>query len=147
MYNRDSSVGVTQQKQKPVLTGDGASRAAFAGGDHDQHLHDIVVDLVAAALDNEDVLVAYGGFLLPCQPASHMPPSERHTDLDRRLAIAKLLQLDLRALLAEAFADCVDQIGVRGPGEDARLPHDDAAGAVACARSEGSASVSGTRKE
>ena len=45
------------------------------------------------------------------------------TDLDGCLAIAEFLQLDLRALLAQSFADGVDQERVRGPGEDARLPH------------------------
>lgn len=63
-------------------TSDGLGRAAFAGRDHDQQLHDIVIDpavvlvgrrvvgqggggdaLGAAALDNEDILVADRGLL------------------------------------------------------------------------------------
>ena len=54
------------------LTSDGLGRAALAGGDHDEHLHDIVVDpepsvsplarnagilLAAAALHDEDILI------------------------------------------------------------------------------------------
>jgi hypothetical protein len=54
------------------LTSDGFGRAALAGGDHDEHFHDIVIDseqsvsplarnagilLAAAALHDEDVLV------------------------------------------------------------------------------------------
>ena len=38
-----------------------------------------------------------------------------HTDLNRGLAIAELLELDLGRVLAQAVADALDQLGVRRP--------------------------------
>lgn len=50
------------------------------------------------------------------------------TDLDASLAVAELLEIDVRLLAAETFTDGIDKQGVRGPGEDAGLAH----GACAC---------------
>jgi hypothetical protein len=57
-----------------LLTRDRSGGAALAGIDHDEQLHDVIVDLAAATLHNEDILVA-----------------DRRLDLNRRLAIACLL--------------------------------------------------------
>lgn len=40
------------------LTGDFGGRTAFAGRDHDQQLHDGVVDLGTARLDDEDIFLS-----------------------------------------------------------------------------------------
>lgn len=45
------------------------------------------------------------------------------TDLHARLAIGKLLQVNLRRFRAQPVTYRLDQLGVRGPGEDARLAH------------------------
>lgn len=50
------------------LTGYRLCGTAFTGGDHDQKLHNTVVDLPTSALDDEDILLSYrslnahGGF-------------------------------------------------------------------------------------
>ena len=50
------------------LTSDGLCGTTFTGRDHNQKLHNAVVDLSAAALDDEDILLSYrslnahGGF-------------------------------------------------------------------------------------
>ena len=38
--------------------GDGFGRTAFASRDHNEHLHDAVVGLVASALNDEDILIS-----------------------------------------------------------------------------------------
>lgn len=43
-------------------TGDGFGGTAFAGGNHDEELHDSVIDLGAAALHNKNILVTDRGF-------------------------------------------------------------------------------------
>lgn len=43
------------------LTGYLGSRAAFAGRDHDEQLHDGVVDCGTAGLDDEDILLSDTG--------------------------------------------------------------------------------------
>ena len=45
------------------------------------------------------------------------------TDLDRRLAIAELLQLDLRRVLAKAIANVLDEARMRTAGEDTAASH------------------------
>nr|POE94638.1 hypothetical protein CFP56_16875 [Quercus suber] len=47
----------------------------------------------------------------------------KHTDLDAGLAVAELPKGNRRRLAAEALTDSVDQLRVRGAGEDARLSH------------------------
>ena len=44
--------------------GDAAGAGGLAGGDEDEELHEVVVDVVAAALDDEDVFVSnrFGDF-------------------------------------------------------------------------------------
>ena len=44
------------------LTGNALGRAALASGDHDEHLHEAVIDMVTSALNDKDVLVSDGGF-------------------------------------------------------------------------------------
>ena len=42
------------------LTSNTLRRAALAGGDHNKHLHEAVIDVVAATLDDEDILISNG---------------------------------------------------------------------------------------
>lgn len=49
-----------QEQQEPPrkkYTGNFGSRAAFAGRDHDEQLHDGVIDPWATGLDDEDILL------------------------------------------------------------------------------------------
>lgn len=70
------------------LTGDGSGGAAFAGRDHDEELHHAVVDLGAAALHDENILIP-----------------DRGIDANIGLAIAEFLQFALGWLSAQALAD------------------------------------------
>jgi hypothetical protein len=45
----------------------------------------------------------------------------KRTDLDGSLAITELAQFDFGRFLPQAFADGVDELGVRRPGKDASL--------------------------
>lgn len=44
------------------LTSNTLGGAAFARGDHNEHFHEAVIDMVASTLDNEDILVSDRGF-------------------------------------------------------------------------------------
>lgn len=81
---------------------------SLARGDHDEHLQKTVVDLVASALDNEDILVP-----------------NRRFKADRDFAVAELLQFDLGWCGSEAFANGSCQERVGGTREDFDAPHDD----------------------
>lgn len=62
----------------PRLTSDLGGRASFAGRDHDEQLHDGVVDLGTARLDDENILLPDAG-----------------QDLNRCLALERLPQCRL----------------------------------------------------
>ena len=57
-------------------TCDGSCWATFAGRDHDQKLHNTVIDLAAATLDNIDILIP-----------------NRHIDIHPGLSIAEFSQV------------------------------------------------------
>lgn len=63
---------------------DAAGRGSLAGIDHDQELHEVVVDLAASGLDNEDILV-----------------TDRLSDGDRGLLVGVLEDNDLGELGSE----------------------------------------------
>lgn len=88
------------------LTGDGLGRTTFAGGDHDEHLHETVVNLVTAALYNKDILIA-----------------DRGPELDRRLAIAEFGELAVGSLGPQPVAYSVNQQRMGGAREDLDSPH------------------------
>jgi hypothetical protein len=96
-----------------IRTGDLVCRPAFAGRNQDQQFDDAVVDtvsssasclrpkqrdaLLAAALDDEHVLVSYGA-----------------SDLNAGLAIGKLLESALGRGRSKTFANSVRKSGMRG---------------------------------
>jgi hypothetical protein len=98
--------------------------AAFAGRDHNEQLHDRVVDLLAAALHDEDIFVAYRG--LCWTSAGEVANNWRGsaTNLHRRLSIGELAQGGGPAPGAEAVADAVDEGWVRRAAEDNGSAHD-----------------------
>lgn len=73
-------------------TCDGFGRAAFTGRDHNQKLHDAVVDFGTAALDNEDILVP-----------------NRDADVNAGLAVAEFLQFTFCWLCAQPLADALNE--------------------------------------
>lgn len=73
-------------------TSDRLCRTAFAGGDHDEQLHEAVIDPITAALYNENILVPNGG-----------------PKLDRRFTVAEFGELAFRGLYSKPFADSVDK--------------------------------------
>lgn len=88
------------------LTGDGLGGTAFAGRDHDEKLHDGIVDLLAAALHDEDILITDGGL-----------------DADGRLAVAELTEVALGRLSSKSLTDSIDKPWMRRAGEDLDPPH------------------------
>jgi len=86
--------------------GDARRRRYFARVDHDQQLHQVVVDLAAARLDDVDVLAAH-----------------RLADLDARLEVAELLGHHLAQVHAQPVDDALRQVGVRRPAEDLDVGH------------------------
>lgn len=88
------------------LTSYGFGGTTLAGRDHDEKLHDAVIDFLAAALDNEDILIA-----------------SRGTQIDAGLAVAELGQLACGRLSPESVADGLGEKRVRGTGKDLDLPH------------------------
>ena len=81
-------------------------RGDLAGVDHDEQLHEVVVDLAPARLHDVHVLAADA---LP--------------DLDARLEVAELFRDDLAGLDAEPVADLARQVGVGAPREDLDVGH------------------------
>lgn len=79
---------------------------AFAGRDHDQEFHNTVIDLVASALDNVDILVTHGG-----------------ANAHARLAIAELSQLSFRGDGTQALTNSFSEDGVGCPAENLDASH------------------------
>ena len=77
---------------------------ALEGVDHDQQLHDRLVDRAARRLDDEDVLLA-----------------DVVQDLDEDVLVGELEDLGLAELDAEVAADLPGQVGVRVAGVDVEL--------------------------
>ena len=86
--------------------GDLRCRTALACRDQDQQLHDMVIDVLGAALDDVDVLV-----------------SNRDADLHRRLTVGKLLQRSRRRFDAQVLANEVAELGMRVTNENLTLSH------------------------
>lgn len=84
--------------------GDAARRGDLARVDHNQQLHQVIIDLSGGRLNNVHVFSTY-----------------RLSDFDVRLLVAELLQRRLRHLQLKTFADSGGQIGVRWAGENLQM--------------------------
>lgn len=86
--------------------GDALGRSGFAGRDSDEKLHQVVVDLAAAGLDDEDVL-----------------SSDRVHDLDASLSDSELAEEDVCRRNTKVVADCLGQLGVRAASQNDQIAH------------------------
>ena len=81
--------------------GDALGRGELRGLDHEEQLHDVLVDGLASGLHDEDVGAA-----------------DRLVVADVRLAVRERADLGLAELDAELLRDALGEVGVRPPGED-----------------------------
>jgi hypothetical protein len=86
--------------------GDSPCACGLACAQGDEELHEVVIDLAAAGLDNVDILVA-----------------NAVADLDPSLSISELLEFDVGRRDAEVGADVVGELGVGGATEDNDIAH------------------------
>ena len=84
--------------------GDAACAGALAGVDHDQQLHQAVVDGLAGGIDEE-----------------HVAAADCLVQGDGRLAVGEALDLRLAQLDADELADLLCQRGVSIAGEDLHI--------------------------
>lgn len=107
MTAAEASVGKsTSSIFRVEATGDGLRRAAFTSRDHDEKLHEGIIDLVAATLNDKDILITDGSI-----------------DTDRCLAVTEFPKVALRTLGAKPLTDSIDEPWVRRAGEYLDLPH------------------------
>ena len=88
-------------------------RGGFAGGHGDQELHEVVVDLSAAGLDEEDIFA-----------------SNRFAYLDTSLAHGELAEIYSGRWDAEMIADCVGKGGMGASSKDDDVAHHGCGGLV-----------------
>lgn len=81
-------------------------RTTLARGDHDKKLHDAVIDLAAATLQDVDILVTDGD-----------------ADVDAGLTVGKFAQVGFGGRGTQALADGICEAGMRSPREDLHAPH------------------------
>lgn len=79
--------------------------------------------LVASALHDEDVLVAYRRLWAVSAFPTKWRFSALHTDFHRRLAICKFLQVNLRRLLPQTVADAIHEERMARAAEDLTASH------------------------
>lgn len=81
-------------------------RTTFAGGDHNEKLHDAVIDLATAALHDIDILVSHGD-----------------TNVDAGFTIGELAQVSFSGGGTQALTDSICKTWMRRAREDLHAPH------------------------
>ena len=94
-------IALTRVWEQRQDCGDSSCACSLTCAQSDEQLHEVVIDLAAAGLNNVDVLVA-----------------DTVANLDASLAISELLQLDVGGRDAEVSADALSELRVRGTAED-----------------------------
>jgi hypothetical protein len=100
------NVALSRVGEEREDSSDALGRGSFAGRDGDEKLHQVVVDLAAAGLDDEDVL-----------------PSDRVHDLDASLTYSELAEEDVCRRNTKVVADCLGQLGVRAASQNDQIAH------------------------
>jgi hypothetical protein len=104
------NIALPRVREEGEHGGDTLSRSSAAGRDGDQKLHQVVVHLAAARLDDKDILAA-----------------DALLDFNARLTDCELAQQNLRRRHAEIGADGVGKLRVRAPTQhDEVADHGDA---------------------
>lgn len=92
-------------------TSDRLRRAPFARGDHNQQLHDTVIDLGAATLNNKDILVP-----------------NRDADIHTGFAIAEFSKFAFAGKCSKTLADRIREGRMRGAREYLNTAHSEVYG-------------------
>jgi len=100
------NVALSRVREEREDGGDALGRGSLAGRDGDEKLHQVVVDLAAAGLDDEDVLA-----------------SDRVHDLDASLSNSELAEKDVCRRDTEVIADCLGQLGMRAASQNDQIAY------------------------
>jgi hypothetical protein len=100
------NVALSRVREEGEDGGDALGRGGFACRDGDEQLHQVVIDLAAAGLDDEDVL-----------------SSDRVHDLDASLSDRELAKQDVCWGNTEMVADCLGQLGMRATAQNDQIAH------------------------
>ena len=99
-------VALSRVREQREDGGDALGRGGFAGRDGDEKLHQVVVDLAAAGLNDEDILA-----------------SDRVHDLDASLSYSELAEKDVCRRNTEVIADSLGELGVRATAQNNQIAH------------------------
>jgi hypothetical protein len=100
------NVALSRVGEKRKDGGDALGRGSFAGRDGDEQLHQVVIDLAAAGLDDEDIL-----------------SSDRVHDLDASLSDRELAKQDVCRRNTEVVADCLGKLRMRAAAQNDQIAH------------------------
>lgn len=95
------NVALSGVREEGQYGGDALSRSGMAGGDGDEKLHQVVVHLAAARLDDEDIF-----------------PTHTLSNLNAGLADGKLAEQNLGGGDTQVVADGLCELRMRAPTED-----------------------------
>lgn len=95
------NVGLSRVREQGQDCRDSSGASGLASAQSDEQLHEVVIDLAAAGLDDVDILVA-----------------DAVSDLDSGLSIHELVKDDVGRGDAEVGADVLGELRVGGPAKD-----------------------------